>query len=349
MRRWWCPGRSVLLLTVSGEERAAADRVAHQTSLGAYVDQHAPQQQAGHTASSLTLPGVVVKRTAESVLERKKLKLHAFTGGQAGFPTFAFEVQSKCQAAKIAYLLNKDIRQQMRLGMGAAQYDADNAHLHAALLDALLPDKGYEGDGQALAVIQQAYTRVVNWQCDPTWNFEQALTDFLRKVQRANELRQLQGVHPINDQEKVEFFVKKLPASFGRVREAVVVDPSAKYNFETLGQGGASSSAAGVAGEVMGTAQKVTFVKIPKKKKKGKKPTSGQPTVQSGVSLKNKQMKASKDASSGAKEGNGGKTGKGKKGKGLKCFLCESTEHLYRNCPQREAGKQLLAQQMDTS
>ncbi|CEM26632.1 unnamed protein product [Vitrella brassicaformis CCMP3155] len=246
---------------VQEEERAAADTAVHQASLSAYVNQHAPQQQAGHTANNLTLPGVVSKKAAELVLERKKLKLHALSGGQAGFPTFAFEVQGKCYAAKISYLLNKNGRDQGRAIHGTVQYEADNAHLHAALLDSLMPNSGQLANAQALAVIQQvpagdgaaawdalmesfqptrpgawsdAFARVVNWQCDLTWNFETAVTDFMHVVQRANELRQLQGVHLIDDLEMVEFFVNKLPASFGRVREAVVIDPSAKYNFGTL-------------------------------------------------------------------------------------------------------------------
>ncbi|CEM39435.1 unnamed protein product, partial [Vitrella brassicaformis CCMP3155] len=137
---------------VSEEERAAA----LSSTIGAYLNQHEPQQ-AGHTASNLTLTGVVTKKAAESVVERKKLKLHTFTGDQAGFPTFAFEVQSKCYAAKIGYLLDKSGRQAGRAIYGTVQYDADNAHLHAQLIDALMGTN----DGQpptnprALAVVQQ--------------------------------------------------------------------------------------------------------------------------------------------------------------------------------------------------
>ncbi|CEM34826.1 unnamed protein product [Vitrella brassicaformis CCMP3155] len=379
------------VVMVSEEQRAAA----LSSIIGAHLNQREPQQ-AGHTANNLTLTGgVVTKKAAESVVERKKLKLHTFTGDQAGFPTFAFEVQSKCYAAKIGYLLDKSNRQAGRAIYGTVQYDADNAHLHTELIDALMGtnDEQPPTNPRALAVVQQgpagngaaawdalleafqpthagawgdAFARVVNWQPDLKGTFEEAVTSFTHVVQRANELRQLQGMPPIADREMVEFFILKLPASFGRVREAVVIDPSAKHNFATLlkvcrqwadftgsatqqqGQGSGSTSAAAAAGGTVAVAQKVSFVPIARKKNKGKKATKGQPTAQpsaqTGVSQKSKQTKASKDASS-----NGGKAGKGKKGKGLKCWICDSTEHLCRNCPKRDNVKHLLAQQMDTS
>ncbi|CEL92562.1 unnamed protein product, partial [Vitrella brassicaformis CCMP3155] len=381
------------------EERAARRAAALSSHIGAYINVNdlshftslAELQQA-HAAGKLTGACVVSKKASEALLERKKRKPHTFSGDQDGFPTFAFEVQSKCLQAKIGYLLDKGQREAGRATHGTRQYDADNAHLHAELVDALMGinDGKQPTNPRALAVVQQvpagngaaawdalmeafqpthagawgdAFARVVNWQPDPKGTFEEAVTSFMHVVQRANELRQLQGVDPIADREMVEFFIPKLPASFGRVREAMVIDPTAKTNWLTLlkvcrqwadftgsaaqqqGSKSGSSSAAAEAGGAVAAAQKVSFVPIPKKNNKGKKATTGQPkaqpTVQTGVSLKSKQTKASKDA-----PGNGGKAGKGKNGKRLKCWICDSTEHLCRNCPKRDSVKHLLAQQV---